>query len=348
MMSRKTAGGSRCAGSEDGPSGGVRSGWSRSGVIAGIVAAPLLAVSPALAATGPIASENATTATTALTTLAQLTPGTAWALASAGIAAAVTLGITAHAGILKRDGLDTGREGPARALASPLWLVAAALAFIVQGMGAQAAISLGLELEGGIRDQALARVVATAIGVAGAVGLAMIVARAAPGAGLRFRVKDLWVGLVAFALAIPVVAFTSIVAAEVGQALLGPSGGPAHNTLRLLADNRTDPWAWAFIATAVIGAPIAEEITYRGFLQSALLAATRRAWISVLVTAALFTAAHWPALPPDGRHALAPLFVLGVALGIVVERTKSLGAAIVLHALFNAGNIALTFALDAG
>ncbi len=307
----------------------------------GIVAVGLVGVSPALAGTG---SENLEAAVT----LARLSPSTAWALASAGIAAAVTLGIAAHAGILKRDGLDTGREGPARALASPLWLVAAALAFIVQGLGAQWAMSLGLDPEGGIRDQALARVVATAIGVAGAVGLAMIVARAAPGSGLRFRVKDLWVGVIAFALAIPVVAFTSIVAAEVGRALLGPSGGPAHNTLRLLADNRADPWAWALITTAVIGAPIAEEITYRGFLQSALLAATRRVWISVFLTAALFTLAHWPALPPDGRHALAPLFVLGVALGIIVERTKSLGAAIVVHALFNAGNIALTFALDAG
>jgi membrane protease YdiL (CAAX protease family) len=279
----------------------------------------------------------------AASTLA-LQAGSLWALGIAGVLAAFAAAIASRAGFLSRRALDCGRLGRVRELPSPVWLIAAALAFLCQAIGGEVAGALGLGGDG-IEATARAQSVAMGVAVVGTLGVAVLVARAAPGAGVRWRWRDLWVGSLAFCLVMPVVAFASIAAAEVGAMLVGPPEGAAHGTLRLISDHQDSPWAWVLIAVAVVGAPVVEEIVYRGLLQSALLGATGRAWVSVVVTAGIFALMHWAALPADARHALVPLFVLGVALGIVVERTKSIGAAIVVHALFNATNIALTFVL---
>jgi len=82
----------------------------------------------------------------------------------------------------------------------------------------------------------------------------------------------------------------------------------------------------------LVGAPLFEEMLFRGFLFHAL----RRAlgvWPSALLSAAIFTAIH------GNLYATLPLFVLGVALALLYERNGSLLAPMAAHATFNAVNV---------
>lgn len=119
------------------------------------------------------------------------------------------------------------------------------------------------------------------------------------------------------------------------------SGSPpepiAHTSLRLLeAAGASDIWTASLIAGAVIGAPIVEEIVYRGGVQAALRGLLPGSvWIPILVTSGLFAYMHWGAVEPES---LLVLFVLSLGFGFVYEWTGRLLAPIVMHAIFNAVN----------
>jgi membrane protease YdiL (CAAX protease family) len=116
----------------------------------------------------------------------------------------------------------------------------------------------------------------------------------------------------------------------------------AHETLRALLERPTDPWALAVIAAVVVGAPIIEEIAYRGGLHAALVRIGIGRIGAIVVGSAIFASMHVASIPPDSlAGALAMLFVLAIVLGLLRERTGGLVAPIVAHALFNAANIAL-------
>jgi membrane protease YdiL (CAAX protease family) len=78
-----------------------------------------------------------------------------------------------------------------------------------------------------------------------------------------------------------------------------------------------------------VGAPIVEELFFRGLLQRALL---RRlgAVPSVLGSATLFGLAHFEALQ------LPALIAFGIVLGVLAHRTARLGPGIFAHGAFNA------------
>jgi membrane protease YdiL (CAAX protease family) len=77
-----------------------------------------------------------------------------------------------------------------------------------------------------------------------------------------------------------------------------------------------------------LGAPIAEEIFYRGLLQRALI---RRlpAWLAIGITAFVFAASHLELLQLPG------LALFGIVAGILAHRTGRLGPSIVMHMTFN-------------
>lgn len=93
-------------------------------------------------------------------------------------------------------------------------------------------------------------------------------------------------------------------------------------------------WQAVVIFTAVIVAPIAEEVLFRGVLQSMIRRYTHRPWVGILVSAGLFAPVHWPYV-----HYMPALFVLAIVLGYNYERSGRLWAPILLHGLFNAANI---------
>ncbi len=91
------------------------------------------------------------------------------------------------------------------------------------------------------------------------------------------------------------------------------------------------------ILTAIVVAPISEELIFRGYIFGVLRHYVGRWWamvISALVFAAIH--AHIPSL--------AGLFVLAVTLTLVYENAGSLWASIVMHALFNSFTVILTLA----
>lgn len=92
------------------------------------------------------------------------------------------------------------------------------------------------------------------------------------------------------------------------------------------------------IAAAGVTAPVFEELLFRG-MALPLAARSGGAIPAILATAAAFALIH---LHPA---ALLPLFVLAVFLSLAYIYTRSLGAAIIMHALFNLVNIALLLLL---
>lgn len=164
------------------------------------------------------------------------------------------------------------------------------------------------------------------------------------------RVRDLWIGVAALALSYPLMHLTSLAANTVYTLTGGAPDSPLqHGTLELLATgDRASVWWWAIVAGAVLGAPILEEVVFRGFLQPAIRAMAGP-WAAILISGALFTMLHIPRGPDSGGAtwlAIPTLAVLAIALGIARERSGRLGVPIVMHIAFNALNVALALTLS--
>jgi len=99
---------------------------------------------------------------------------------------------------------------------------------------------------------------------------------------------------------------------------------------RGLTDRATDPLGVALLVLIVgIGAPIIEELFYRGLLMRSLERRFRQEWVAVGGSAVLFAASHFQLLQ------FPALVLLGVILGLLVQRTGRLGPAIATHMVFN-------------
>jgi membrane protease YdiL (CAAX protease family) len=149
------------------------------------------------------------------------------------------------------------------------------------------------------------------------------------GLGLTDRhfLTDSGRGVCTFLIALPL-----CVGAVVGMHWLFPNG-PTHPFLVVLPSAGVGLMSLV-VAASVIVAPVAEEIFFRGLLQSMFRRYLGGPWPAILISAAMFAAAHaslyrdWPAL-----------FVLAVALGYNYERTGRLTSCMIAHAIFNAINI---------
>lgn len=84
----------------------------------------------------------------------------------------------------------------------------------------------------------------------------------------------------------------------------------------------------------VFGAPLVEELFYRGLLQRSLLARLNDAFVVVGV-AALFALIHFRPVEYPG------LFVFGLIVGFAAMRTGRLGMSILIHVGFNATGLVL-------
>lgn len=94
---------------------------------------------------------------------------------------------------------------------------------------------------------------------------------------------------------------------------------------QVLTDLRGQPVV--FFLCAVVLAPLCEEVLFRGLLYPAFRGKIG-AGLAMAVTAALFALVHQPQTYPA-------IFVLGMALAYVYERTGTLAAPITFHAMFN-------------
>lgn len=109
----------------------------------------------------------------------------------------------------------------------------------------------------------------------------------------------------------------------------------AQPQLRLLATGDTGGWVfWVVVLGSVVGAPLAEELVFRGYLQGALQQVLPPP-LAIASTAVVFGLCH--TLP----YAL-PTALLGALFGWLYWRRGCLWPAVLAHTLHNAATVAIT------
>lgn len=145
----------------------------------------------------------------------------------------------------------------------------------------------------------------------------------------------------AFALMIPVYIVMVLIAGGLGELVNKLFyGGKAQNP-QIDAITGGGGFSWIALITAILSAsiiaPIVEELLFRGMLYGLLRSRWPSAVLAVIADGALFAAAHGIGL------ILASIFVVGVTLCIVYEKTKSTLVTMTLHCLFNSVSVATVF-----
>ena len=111
-------------------------------------------------------------------------------------------------------------------------------------------------------------------------------------------------------------------------------GDGTQEAVKLLSETK-DPLTLGLMATVVcIGAPLCEEVVFRGYLYAAVKRFTNIPF-AVIFTGLFFGAVHGNLL------GLLPLTILGVLLALAYEYTGSLWAPIAIHFCFNAPTTAV-------
>jgi len=182
------------------------------------------------------------------------------------------------------------------------------------------------------------------------------------GFSLRLIPGALWRGALAFFITMPLMGGLQVIIEYIIKSLGRKESAP-HVVIQMVQNNDIPPHVKAFLViTAVVIAPIVEEMFFRGFLQTIFIQPAKyivgaggttlrfgkpsalRRWIVIIAVAAVFASIHYDFKSPNPEH-LPLLFLLGVALGYTYERTGNLWACITLHALFNGSVlISLNFA----
>ena len=124
--------------------------------------------------------------------------------------------------------------------------------------------------------------------------------------------------------------------AKVCELGLQAAGFPvdAQASVRSLQATQTLPQRVAFAFTALLMAPLVEEILFRGILHPVLRRLTHRNF-------ALWGSSFIFALVHANIPTLLPLTFLAVALALLYEKTGNLLAPVLAHALFNTANFIL-------
>ena len=143
---------------------------------------------------------------------------------------------------------------------------------------------------------------------------------------IRVKLREPWV--IAFiAIALGVWCFGIIWDSLFPEALKNDSQGSVRDLQS--ADTRL-----AEIVSAVIGAPISEELLYRGFMLPPLAKTRLGFWGATIVTTLLWTATHYYSWQGS-------LYIMGVgfALSYLLWRTGSILPSIALHGLLNLNDV---------
>jgi membrane protease YdiL (CAAX protease family) len=120
--------------------------------------------------------------------------------------------------------------------------------------------------------------------------------------------------------------------------LLFPDGGSAQEVTNAITDLESTPARLAAVLTAVVVAPITEELTFRGVLLKTFQNRSRRT--IMIVTSLLFAAFHMLGLPADqfleaAAVVVPTIFLVGLVLAWITLRTGRLGPAIFIHSGYN-------------
>ena len=121
----------------------------------------------------------------------------------------------------------------------------------------------------------------------------------------------------------------SLAVASLAALIVTQFTGPISSTAGDIGLNQSGIVLVIFVLMAMFGAPIVEEIAFRGLLFGALLKAHVNEHLVVVITALVFALFHFE----PKRFII--LFAIGMILGEVRRRTGSTSAAIVAHIVNN-------------
>ncbi len=153
--------------------------------------------------------------------------------------------------------------------------------------------------------------------------------------GWSFRTSDvplgLLIGVVMQVVVLPILYLPLL-------RLLGSTPEELSAPAKELTSKAEGTVGWIVLALiVVVGAPIVEELFYRGlFLRALRKRGIPDVW-SCVISGAVFGAMHFQPLQFAG------LFVLGTVLALLAVRTGRLGLSIVTHMAFNATTVALLY-----
>ncbi|MEY4229955.1 MAG: hypothetical protein RLZZ362_804 [Actinomycetota bacterium] len=102
-----------------------------------------------------------------------------------------------------------------------------------------------------------------------------------------------------------------------------------EKSARDLYDSADGLWLLVLILIVVVGAPLVEELLYRGLLQGAFVRRVDDV-LAVVLVAAWFAIIHFRPVEYPG------LFAIGLVLGVCALVTRRLGMSVVAHCAFNA------------
>lgn len=231
------------------------------------------------------------------------------------------------------SGKDADRSTPDGGHFGGTALVAAFLAWVSMQVAAAILASVGASLFGRATD-GLSSLQQLAVFIpvwAAWIAIALFAARKV-GIQVRYAVTG---GDVALGLGAGLALQWAVAAVYwIAERMMGPLDvdGPGREMVAL-AKTMPDKWALALIVG--VGAPIAEETVYRGFIQPALIqvaggpTARRAPIIGIGITAVWFAAAHVQSVQFVG------LAIVGLVLGALAHRSGRLGPSMVAHATFN-------------
>ncbi len=281
-----------------------------------------------------------------------------WKLLTLGVSMVLVIMLLFAGGLLRPGGFAKAGLRDVSTLPSVVWIFSA-LVVLLAASSAQTLISkiawVQQQNYSPLQLEAINRVGSSLFGIFAAVGMLFVLKRSTIKegeckSGLGLSILDFPVGLGCFILAYPFIELMNMLGVFAYTQTQGaPPSGMAHPTLKLLTDNPNDPWVWAIVASAVIGAPFIEEVVYRVFLQGALLKWLKSPWLAIIFTSIIFAGMHRIG-PPEARvpwHALLPIFALGMACGVAYERTRRVGVPIMMHICFNALNVLLALLVSA-
>ena len=101
------------------------------------------------------------------------------------------------------------------------------------------------------------------------------------------------------------------------------------------------PWWPLALVVIGAGAPLSEELMFRGFLQTVLAGSRLGYWGAALVTTTIWTALH----AGYSLIGLGEVFMIGIIFALFLRRTGSLRVTLVCHAIYNSGiALLMTFA----
>lgn len=218
-------------------------------------------------------------------------------------------------------------------------LVLAALMILLQQIG----VAVGATLAGSLSTSTEGIAASARTQAFGAIGLLVaqlpIVAALLLLAPRRDRrpLRESVLGIAALVVVWPIVTTSALMAIWFRHAVTGEATRAiGHETLRTIVDGDAGAWRFVLAGYAVLGAPLVEEVLYRGLLQPAFRSVGFGPWSAISGVSLLFAVAHVSVVDPP---ALVALVVLGAVFGWLRERTGGLMAPIVAHAAFNAANL---------